>query len=79
MNPIYYINGEVPHIGDIVTFARQKGKITLIGDDLREWGLKKEEIEEGRVMIEFENGSLLCTDAASEDLQLITPANDKPT
>ena len=74
MNPLRYLSGESAQVGDIVTFGRQKGEVTIVGDDLLEWGLTQKQIAEGRIMIKFENGSLLCTDPAIEDLTLITPA-----
>lgn len=76
MNAICYTTGETAKVGDIVALAGQKGTITIVGDGLLEWGLTAEEIKEGRVMIEFENGGLLCTDAASEDLNLIAHAKN---
>ena len=74
MNPVRYQTGEAAKVGDVVALAGQKGRITVVGDTLLEWGLTKDEIEEGRVMIVFDNGGLLCTNAASEDMVLITPA-----
>ena len=74
MSTICYITGETVKVGDIVALAGQKGRITIVGDGLLESSLTAEEIKEGRVMIEFENGGLLCTDATSEDLNLIAQA-----
>ena len=74
MNCVFYQSGEPAKVGDVVVLAGQKGKVTVLGDDLLEWGLTKEEIENGSVMIEFGNGALVCTYVASEDLVLIQPA-----
>lgn len=74
MNCVVYQSGEPAKVGDVVALAGQKGKVTVLGADLLEWGLTKAEAEEGRVMIEFDNGALVRTDAASEDLVLIKPA-----
>ena len=75
MKPFTYMSGRSPQLGDVVTLGGQRGKITVIGDDLLQWGLSKEDIEEGLVMIEMDNGSLICNPAYDEDLEYVSSAN----
>ena len=74
MKPITYMNGRTPQPGDVVTLGGQKGTITVIGDDLLKWGLSKEDVAEGRIMIEMDNGSLVCNPAYDEDLEFVSSA-----
>ena len=74
MKPITYRNGRTPRIGDVVTLSGQKGKIKLVGEELLQWGLSREDVAEGRVMIEMDNGALVCNPAYDEDLDFLSPA-----
>ena len=74
MNTARYRTGELATPGDVVAYGGQKGRITAVGAALLDWGVTKEEIAEGRVFIEFENGARLCTNASDHEMVLITMA-----
>ena len=66
-----YKTGQPVKAGDAISYNGQKGRIKAIGDALLEWGKTKKEVEEGFIMVEFDNGALLSTKAGDNHLALI--------
>lgn len=69
MKTARYITGEEAQVGDLVVSFGDQGRVILVGEGLLDWGLSASEIEEGRIMVEFEKMGHICQPAADEDLQ----------
>ena len=63
--------------GDRVRLADDEGRVTLIEDELKDWGLS-EEGRQGKVMIECRSMALICEFADSEDLIFVCRAGADP-
>jgi len=74
MNEQRYRSGELATSGDVVVYNGQTGRVTAVGDALLDWGVTKEEMAAGRVMVEFDNGARLCTNASDHEMVLIRAA-----
>jgi hypothetical protein len=77
MTTLHYHSGEPVIKGDRVRLAADEGRVTYIGDELKEWGLSEED-RQGKVMIQCRSMALVCEFADSEDLIFVCRADTEP-
>jgi hypothetical protein len=77
MSTLHYHTGETVMKGDRVRLAADEGRVTFIGDELKDWGLSEED-RKGKVMIECPSMALVCEFADSEDLIFVSRADAAP-